>query len=230
MKNLIKIVAFDADDTLWDNELYFQEFEREFCSIMKDIAPSEVVSNELFSTEMKNLHLYGYGAKGMTLCMIEVIGRLAKNDLACSNLIAKVISLSHELLQMPIELLDGVEETLFNLKGKYRLILATKGDLTDQERKIEKSGLKDIFDSVHIMSDKKILDYKELLKKESCVPNNFLMVGNSLKSDIIPVLDINGNAVHVPYRVTWKHEQSEQIIEHPNFFKIAKISDILNYI
>lgn len=230
MKNLIKIVAFDADDTLWDNELYFQQFESEFCSIMKEVAPSEVISNELFSTEIKNLHLYGYGVKGMTLCMIEVIGRLAKNDLACRDSITKVLNLSHELLQKPIQLLDGVEETLFELKGKYRLILATKGDLTDQKRKIEKSGLKNIFDSVHIMSDKRILDYEELLKMENCASNNFLMVGNSLKSDIIPVLDINGYAAHIPHHITWKHEQSEQIIQHPNFIKITKISDILNYI
>lgn len=187
MKNKIKTIAFDADDTLWINEPYFQEAEKQFCDMLQDYLPHHTVSQELFKTEMKNLHLYGYGVKGFMLCMIETIGRISGNT-APISLVNKTIELGQELLQKPIQLLEGVQYTLESLNGKYRLVVATKGDLLDQERKLKNSGLQDYFHHIEIMSDKQISDYTKLLKHLDCQPDNFLMLGNSIKSDILPVL------------------------------------------
>lgn len=229
MKNNITTIAFDADDTLWINEPYFQETEKKFCTMLEDYLPHHSVSQELFKTEMENLPLYGYGVKGFMLCMIETVNRVS-NGTASLQLVNKVIELGQELLQKPIELLDGVPETLEHLKGKYRLVVATKGDLLDQERKLKKSGLQDYFHHIEIMSDKKTSDYEKLLKHLDCKPENFLMLGNSIKSDIIPVLDIGGFAGHIPYHTTWLHEHYENQLVHENFIKLKKISEVLHYL
>jgi putative hydrolase of the HAD superfamily len=197
--------------------------------LLEDYLPRHSISQELFKTEMQNLHLYGYGVKGFMLCMIETVNRVS-NGTASLQMVNRVIELGQELLQKPIELLDGVTETLENLKGKYRLVVATKGDLLDQERKLKKSGLQDYFHHIEIMSDKKVNDYKKLLKQLDCKPENFLMLGNSIKSDILPVLDIGGFAAHIPYHVTWSHEQHENLIEHENFMELKNINDVLTKI
>lgn len=229
MNNHITTIAFDADDTLWINEPYFQEAEKEFCILLEDYLPLHSVSQALFETEMKNLHLYGYGVKGFMLCMIETIGRVSNNT-ASLELINKAIQLGQDLLQKPIELLDGVTETLDSLKGKYRLVVATKGDLLDQERKLKNSGLQDYFHHIEIMSDKKENDYRKLLKHLDCQPQNFLMLGNSIKSDILPVLEVGGSAAHIPYHVTWSHEQHDRNLEHPNFMELESINGILKHL
>ncbi len=228
MNNHITTIAFDADDTLWINEPYFQEAEKKFCALLEDYLPHHSVSQELFKTEMKNLHLYGYGVKGFMLCMIETIGRVSNNT-ASLELVNKAIELGQELLQKPIELLNGVTETLDSLKGKYRLVVATKGDLLDQERKLKNSGLQDYFHHIEIMSDKKEKDYKKLLKHLDCQPENFLMLGNSIKSDILPVLEIGGSAAHIPYHITWSHEQHDVNLEHENFMELKTINEILQF-
>ncbi|SEW19224.1 putative hydrolase of the HAD superfamily [Chryseobacterium wanjuense] len=229
MNNNITTIAFDADDTLWINEPYFQEAEKEFCILLEDYLPQHSVSQELFKTEMKNLHLYGYGVKGFMLCMIETVS-IISNNTASLELINKTIEIGHELLQKPVELLDGVTETLENLKGKYRLVVATKGDLLDQERKLKKSGLQEYFHHIEIMSDKKESDYQKLLKHLDCRTEHFLMLGNSIKSDILPVLEIGGFAAHIPYHVTWNHEQHDLQIEHPNFMELKNIKGILDFL
>ncbi|WP_415327113.1 HAD family hydrolase [Chryseobacterium sp. MMS23-Vi53] len=229
MNNAIITIAFDADDTLWINEPYFQEAEKEFCVLLEDYLPQHSVSQELFKTEMKNLHLYGYGVKGFMLCMIETVSKVSNNT-ASLELINKTIEIGHDLLQKPVELLDGVTETLEKLKGKYRLVVATKGDLLDQERKLKKSGLQDYFHHIEIMSDKKESDYQKLLKHLDCKPENFLMLGNSVKSDILPVLEIGGFAAHIPYHMTWSHEQHDLNLEHPNFMELENIIGILGYL
>ncbi|HAY3549903.1 HAD family hydrolase [Elizabethkingia meningoseptica] len=229
MKNKIKTIAFDADDTLWVNEPYFQDAEKEFCKLLQDYLPEHSVSEELFKTEMKNLHLYGYGVKGFMLCMIETIGRIS-DDAASLKLVNKTIELGHELLQKPIQLLDGVQNTLENLAGKYKLVVATKGDLLDQERKLKNSGLVDFFHHIEIMSDKQINDYKKLLKHLDCTPDHFLMLGNSVKSDIMPVLDLGGYAAHIPYHTTWAHEQHETTLQHDNFVELKRIDHILQHL
>lgn len=229
MKNNITTIAFDADDTLWVNEPYFQEAEKEFCQLLENFLPQHSVSQELFKTEMQNLHLYGYGVKGFMLCMIETVSRVS-NGTAPIQLVDKVIEIGQELLQKPIELLEGVQETLESLKGKYRLVVATKGDLLDQERKLKNSGLQDYFHHIEIMSDKKNSDYEKLLKHLDCKPENFLMLGNSIKSDILPVLEIGGFAAHIPYHVTWSHEQHDYQLEHKNFMELKSINEVLQHL
>ncbi|PIF45631.1 putative hydrolase of the HAD superfamily [Chryseobacterium sp. 52] len=229
MNNHITTIAFDADDTLWINEPYFQEAEKEFCMLLEDYLPQHSVSQELFKTEMQNLHLYGYGVKGFMLCMIETVSRVSGGT-ASMQLINRTIEIGQELLQKPIELLEGVTETLDTLKGKYRLVVATKGDLLDQERKLKNSGLQDYFHHIEIMSDKKENDYQKLLKHLDCRPENFLMLGNSIKSDILPVLEIGGFAAHIPYHVTWNHEQHEHHLEHDNFMELKNINEVLKYL
>jgi putative hydrolase of the HAD superfamily len=229
MRNKIKTIAFDADDTLWVNEPYFQEAESRFCALLSTYLPSHSVSQELFNTEMKNLSLYGYGIKGVMLCMIETIIRVS-NGKANMQLINQTLELGHALLQKPIELLEGVSATLERLHGKYRLVIATKGDLLDQERKLKQSGLQDYFHHIEIMSNKQVANYEKLLKHLDCSPGNFLMLGNSLKSDILPVLELQAFAGHIPYHTTWMHERHEDNVEHPNLITLNKIDDIINYL
>lgn len=227
--NSVHTIAFDADDTLWVNETYFQEAETAFCELFKDELPNKMVSEKLFATEMKNLHLYGYGVKGFMLCMIETAGSFS-TGIAHGSVIENIIEIGHNLLQKPVELLDGVAETLDQLKGKYRLVVATKGDLLDQERKLAKSGLQDYFHHIEIMSDKRITDYQKLIRHLDCNPENFLMVGNSIKSDILPVLETGGYAAHIPYHLTWAHEQHEQKPESERFVELKNIREMLDYL
>jgi Predicted hydrolase (HAD superfamily) len=223
----IEYVAFDADDTLWVNELFFCEYEKEFCSLIKEYLPGSVVSQKLYDMEMSNISLYGYGVKGMMLGMIELIPKIVDAD-ALPHAISEVIRLGKELLQKPVTLLDGVMRVLTELKGKYKLVLVTKGDLIDQERKIQQSGLTNYFYHVEIMADKQCSNYLKLINRLGCLPEHFLMIGNSLKSDVLPVLQLGGFAAYVPYSTTWKHEQVEQSVAHPHLIQLKEIVDILN--
>ena len=222
----LKVIAFDADDTLFVNEPYFQETEQKFCVMMSDYLSEQGLSQELFKTEVDNLHLYGYGIKGYTLSMIEAALKISNNTLSVEA-IEKIIVFGKELLQRPIELLDGVEETLKSLHGNYKLVVATKGDLKDQRRKLHDSGLGAYFHHIEVMSDKQEKDYSDLLNRLEIKPKEFFMIGNSLKSDVLPVLGIGGYAVHVPYHTTWEHEKINHKVEHPNFRTLEKISDVL---
>lgn len=228
MKN-IKVIAFDADDTLWVNEPYFREAEEKFCALLEDYLPMHSVNNELFKTEIKNLPLYGYGVKGFMLSMIETI-LIVTEGTANIQLIDKAIQYGKELLDKQIELLDGVETVLSSLQNNYRLVVATKGDLLDQERKLQKSGLEKYFHHIEIMSDKQQKDYHKLLKHLDCAPENFMMIGNSLKSDVLPVLELGGHAVHVPFHTTWAHEVIEHGVEHENFSSVESIDQILDFL
>lgn len=222
----VKVIAFDADDTLWVNEPYFQDTENRFCALLEDYLPHHTLAQELFKTEMANLPLYGYGIKGFMLSMIETAQRVSNNTLDIS-VIEKTIALGKELLEKQIEILDGVEEVLQSLKGRYRLVVATKGDLLDQERKLKKSGLEHYFHHIEIMSDKQESDYLKLIKHLDIQPAEFLMIGNSLKSDIMPVLSIGGNGVHIPYHTTWAHEKVEHNVEHEKFKQVENMKAIL---
>lgn len=223
----IKVIAFDADDTLWINEPYFQETEKKFCSLLEDYLPQHSMAQELFKTEMDNLSLYGYGVKGFILSMVETALRVSNHTIPIT-VIEKVIGYGKELLAKPIELLDDVEEVLKTLKNKYRLVVATKGDLLDQERKLRKSGLEHYFHHIEIMSDKKESDYLKLVKHLDIQPGELLMVGNSLKSDILPVLAIGGHAIHIPYHITWDHEKMDHTVEHERFNQAETIKSVLN--
>ena len=225
----LKIIAFDADDTLWDNELYFRETENRFCALFEDYLPQHSVKRELLQVELKNISLYGYGIKAFMLSMIETAIVITDKKVK-AEAIEKIIGFGQELLNKPVKLIDGVEEVLRSLKPKYRLVLATKGDLLDQERKLKKSGLIDYFHHIEIMSEKKEADYSKLIKHLDSQPAELMMIGNSLKSDILPVLNLGGHAVHIPYHVTWAHERIDTEINHENFRQVASVRDVLNYL
>jgi putative hydrolase of the HAD superfamily len=163
MKNL-KVIAFDADDTLFINETYFAETEKKFCCLMEDYLSHQSISKELFKMEIDNLKLYGYGIKGYILSMIEAAMRISNNTLPV-EVIEKILQYGKELLEKPIVLLDGVEETLQALHGKYKLVVATKGDLLDQRRKLHNSGLGHYFHHIEVMSDKQEVDYTDLIRR-----------------------------------------------------------------
>jgi putative hydrolase of the HAD superfamily len=222
----LKVIAFDADDTLFVNEPYFQETEEKFCALMSDYLSHQGLSQELFKTEIANLELYGYGIKGYILSMIEAAMRISNKTISV-DVIEKITEYGKELLQKPIELLDGVEETLQALNGKYKLVVATKGDLLDQRRKLHNSGLGHYFHHIEVMSDKKEKDYEDLLKRLEIKAEEFFMIGNSLKSDVLPVLNIGGHAVHIPFHTTWEHEKINHKVEHPNFRALEKITEVL---
>ncbi|OUR91787.1 HAD family hydrolase [Flavobacteriales bacterium 34_180_T64] len=201
----IKVIGFDADDTLWVNETYFREAELEFARLLSNYETPNKIDQELFKMEMKNLPLYGYGVKGFILSMVEMALELSNQNVAPSTLEA-ILNIGKDMLNKPVELLDGVEEVLKSFSENYRLILVTKGDLLDQERKLEKSGLTDYFHHIEVLSDKKEDNYSNLLNHLDIKPSEFLMIGNSLKSDILPLISIKAHAIHVPFHTTWQHE------------------------
>ncbi len=222
----LKVIAFDADDTLFVNEPYFQEVEQKFCALLSDYLSQQGLSQELFRVEIENLDLYGYGIKGYTLSMIEAAMKISNKTISM-DIVEKIIDYGKELLQKPIVLLDGVEDTLAALQGKYKLIVATKGDLKDQQSKLHRSGLGHYFHHIEVMADKQEVNYEKLLKRLEIAPEEFFMIGNSLKSDVLPVLAIGGYAVHVPYHTTWAHERVDHKVEHPRFKTLEKIIDVM---
>lgn len=227
MKNQIKTIGFDADDTLWVNEPYYLETEKEFCEILKDYHSSEYVSKELFKTEMQNLETYGFGAKSFVLSMIETTLKLVPDDMS-SDYINSVIDLGKGLIHKPLVLLDDVKKVLSDLKElRYRLIVATKGDLLDQERKLRNSGLEEYFHHIEIMSNKREDDYRKLLNHLDIEANEFIMIGNSLKSDILPVIKIGGQAIYIPYHTVWLHERiNEEDIKDEDFHRVERIIEV----
>ncbi|MEM7106252.1 MAG: HAD family hydrolase [Bacteroidota bacterium] len=227
--NGIKVVAFDADDTLWVNEPIFQTTEKQFCNLLEDFLPHHSVSKELLTIEIKNLELYGYGTKSFMLSMIEAAIKISAGTIGVET-IQKIIDLGKEMIHAPNELIDGVEEVLIALQGKYRIVMATKGDLLDQERKLERSGLAKYFHHTEIVSEKKESDYRKLIGHLDIVPEAFLMIGNSIKSDILPILNIGGHAFHVPYHTTWEYEKVDKKIDHPKFKQLEKITEVLNHL
>ncbi|MUP39032.1 HAD family hydrolase [Labilibaculum euxinus] len=228
--NGIKVIAFDADDTLWVNEPYFRESEMEFCNLMKNGMSLEEVTEELFATEISNIPLYGYGTKAFILSMIETSLKITKGNIS-SEKIQSIIELGKRQMNKSIELIDGVVDVLESLQGKYKLIVATKGDLLDQERKLKKSGLLKYFHHIEVMSDKREDDYKKLIQHLDIPESEFLMVGNSLKSDVLPVLNLGGKAVHVPFHTTWEHELvSDEEIKTVGITGIQNIRELLQLV
>ncbi|MFC5045423.1 HAD family hydrolase [Aquimarina hainanensis] len=225
----IKVIAFDADDTLWVNEPFFRKAEQDFCDIFASHLPKDQVNEMLFSTQMKNLPLYGYGIKPFTLSLIETAMDITGGQLD-GDIVAQLLQKGKEMLETPVVLLEGIEETLAVLATKYRLVMATKGDLLDQERKLIKSGLQHFFHHIEIVSDKTEKQYTQLVRHLDIQPHEFLMVGNSLKSDIVPVLAMGGHAFHIPYETTWVHEMIEEEITHPSFKTFAQAREILAYL
>jgi putative hydrolase of the HAD superfamily len=221
-----KIIAFDADDTLWHNEPYFDEAQDKFCNLFHDYTSHQEILQLILSHQVKNLPLYGFGIKAFTLSMIESALELTNNNIS-GDVTQKIITIGKELLQKPVELLPNVEEVLKSLKGKYKLVVATKGDLKDQHRKLHDSGIGHYFHHIEVMSDKKEIDYQKMLQRLDINPIDFTMIGNSLKSDVLPVLEIGGFGIHVPYATTWEYEKINFEVVHPNFKTIENIEEVL---
>lgn len=224
------VIGLDADDTLWVNETYYRETEIMYFDLMKDYINEKDLSSELYKTEMENLKIYGYGTKGFMLSMIETALKVS-NKKVSQKKIHTIIQAGKEMLNKPVILLDGVRETLKHLSEKGQtLIVVSKGDLTDQERKLEASGILHYFDHTEIMSDKREGDYDKLLNRLHIKPAEFLMVGNSVKSDILPVLNIGANAIHIPFHTTWHHEVMADRSVQKEYIELKNISEIINYI
>ncbi|MCK4813615.1 MAG: HAD family hydrolase [Candidatus Marinimicrobia bacterium] len=223
----IKIIGFDADDTLWASEPYYRALEQVFCDLVQDIMPPEISSRELYKTELGNMPLYGYGAKAYTLSIIETALRISNNKLPETS-IQTILEAGKNLADSPLELLDNVEAVLKNLSLRYKLIVATKGDLLDQERKLKKSKLESYFHHIEIMSDKQTGDYQKLFQHLDIKAEEFLIIGNSLKSDVLPVLELGGYAIHIPYHTTWLHEKMDACnLPQERFIKVESITQIL---
>ncbi|MEJ6791596.1 MAG: HAD family hydrolase [Lacinutrix sp.] len=224
----IKVIGFDADDTLWVNETYFRDAETKFAKLLSRFETENKIDQELFKMEMKNLPVYGYGVKGFVLSMVEMALELSNNTVS-NKTILEILEIGKEMINKPVELLDGVEEVLKKLSGKYRLIVATKGDLLDQERKLEKSGLLDYFHHIEVLSDKKEENYSRLLKHLDIKPEDFLMIGNSLKSDVLPLVAIGAKAIHIPFHTTWAHEEVEVNANKSKSYKTLKnLSEVIS--
>ncbi len=225
----IKVVGFDADDTLWVNETYFREAEEEFASLLDGFETKNKIDQELFKMEMKNLEIYGYGIKGFMLSMIESAIEISNNTIPQATFV-DILNLGKRMITHPVELLEDVKEVLEKLSGNYRLIVLTKGDLLDQERKIARSGLTEYFHHVEVLSDKKEENYLNLLDHLEIDVREFLMIGNSLKSDVLPIVNIGAQAVHVPFHTTWQHETVTLKEDDIKYLKVNKLSDILKHL
>ena len=206
----IKVIGFDADDTLWVNEPFYRDTEKQFCTLLKAYQKEVEINRQLYQVEIGNLELYGYGSKAFMLSLIETAIRVSGGKVTAGE-ISKILELGKAQISQHNPLLPGVPEVLGTLASRYRLIVATKGDLLDQERKLKNSGIGGFFHHIEIMSDKTEDHYRKLLNHLDIRPDQFLMVGNSLKSDILPVIRLGGYAIHIPFHVTWQHEE---VLEH----------------
>ena len=227
--NQIKVIGFDADDTLWVNETYFRNVEHEFAKLLSGYETENKIDQELFKMEMQNLELYGYGIKGFVLSMIESAIDLSNGKVDTAT-ISKIMQLGKDMIAKPVELLEGVQEVLEKLSERYRLIVLTKGDLLDQERKLERSGLSKYFHHVEVLSDKKETNYKNLLDHLEIDVKEFLMVGNSLKSDVLPIINIGAQAIHVPFHTTWAHEEVKDHENNGGYKTIHSLKELINYL
>jgi len=226
MKKDFKVIGFDADDTLWLNETFYREGERSFYQLLSEYGSANLLAKELLKTEIQNIHLYGYGAKSFILSMIETALHLSNNTLS-QKVVEGIINLGKDLINKPIVLLEGVQEVLDKLyRSGHKMIVATKGDLLDQERKLTNSNLEKYFHHIEIMSDKKEINYKKLLSHLDIEPEDFLMIGNSMKSDIIPVVNMGGYGIYVPCKDQWEYEKVVNVDGLENYWEISQISEL----
>lgn len=222
----LKVIGFDADDTLWLNEVYYRNAEQQFTELMEPWLTERETRKELFRQEMLTLSLYGFGAKSFTLSMISAAITISNGQVG-SGVIKQIVDLGDALIDSPLELLDNVAEVLEQLHADYKLIVATKGDLLDQERKLQNSGLERYFHHVEIMSDKNPQSYRKLIRHLDIEPHEFLMIGNSLKSDVIPPLEIGCEAIHIPYHTTWEHEHVSDEISIQPYMTLDSFHELL---
>lgn len=228
MKEKIKVIAFDADDTLWDCQSWFDEVQTKCCELLAPWATAREVNEGLFQTERKNLPLTGYGTKAFTLSLVENAVRVSHEQLT-GDVVMKLLMLGQDLLRFPTTPLSEVEETLRQLADQrhYRLVVFTKGELMDQEGKLQRSGLEQYFSHVETVSNKTEREYRQLCENLDVAPEQTLMVGNSFRSDIAPALAAGAWAVHIPYHVVWELEKSEEF-PHERLHKISHFGELLD--
>jgi putative hydrolase of the HAD superfamily len=223
----IKVIGFDADDTLWVNEPFYRNTESKFCDLLKSYCPADEINRQLYKVEVNNLDLYGYGSKAFILSLIETAILISDGKVTASE-ISRILALGKEQINEKNPLLSGVPRVLRILSAHYRLIVVTKGDLLDQERKLRNSGIGGYFHHIEIMSDKTGENYQKLLNHLDIKPDEFVMVGNSLKSDIVPVIKLGGYAIHVPFHVTWQHEELlPDEMPEAHYFTIENLPEII---
>ncbi|WP_298496297.1 HAD family hydrolase [uncultured Maritimibacter sp.] len=222
MAGKLTTIAFDADDTLWQNEQFFRLTQDRFAELLADHAERDHLEERLIAAERRNVGRYGFGIKGFVLSMIETAIEVTEERVP-ARVIAEIIAAGQDMLVHPIELLPDVEEVVGRLADDYRILLITKGDLLDQERKLAQSGLGELFDGVEIVSDKTAPVYGEIFARRGVAPEGAMMVGNSLKSDVIPAIEAGAVGVHVPHDLTWVFEHAEPPLDHPRFREIDRL-------
>src|SRR5258706_3424830 len=223
---LFEVIAFDADDTLWHNERYYVDAHARFGQLLTQYQKPEWVHERLLDTETRNIQHFGYGVKAFALSMIETAVELTEGRVSGVD-IQKVIDLAKEMLRADVQLLEQVAGTVSQLAIGNRLMVITKGDLLDQESKILRSGLSEYFQYIEILSQKTYESYQRVLKRYSIAPERFLMIGNSLKSDILPILELGGSAVYIPYETTWLHEVADAPADdQPGYYSLENIAQL----
>ncbi|MGB3390867.1 MAG: HAD family hydrolase [Pseudaminobacter sp.] len=222
-------IGFDADDTLWQNEQFFRQTEKHFVALLAEHADGHDIEARLLEAERRNLALYGFGIKGFTLSMIETALEIGGGKMP-PNVIGEILAAGRDMLSHPIEILPQVRETLEQLAGAYRLVVITKGDLFDQERKLTQSGLGDLFDAVEIVSDKNVATYARIFARHGDGPEHSMMVGNSLKSDIVPAIEAGSWGVYVPHDLTWVLEHVEEPTRAPRFRRLERLGQLMELI
>lgn len=223
------MLAFDADDTLWHNESFFALTEEAFSQLLAPYADPEALKERLTQTERRNLGVFGYGVKGYTLSMLETAIEVTEGAVPASVLQA-LLDLGKEMMAHPVTLLDGVGDVLEDLARHYPLMLITKGDLFHQEDKVARSGLADLFSAVEIVSEKDVPTYARVFGRHGVAPDRLAMIGNSLKSDVLPILEVGGWGVHIPYHLTWAHEAAPEPLGHPRYVRLADIRDVPDWV
>ena len=226
MKDKVKVIIFDADDTLWDNQTYFDRAEDVFTEELKEYGTAEELSEELYKTESANMPILGYGAKAVCISMMETALRVSDHKVPGENL-SRILLSAKSLLSLPATPLPGVARTLDALDktGRYRLILMTNGDMLDQQNKIKRSGLDKYFYRVIVVTKKGIKEYLDICNVEQVAPSQIAVVGNSFKSDIQPIIEIGGYGIHIPFHTMWRHEVTEEF-EHPNITRLDSFEEL----
>jgi putative hydrolase of the HAD superfamily len=223
---MIRLVALDADDTLWHNEPLYRGAERQFRDLLAKYEAPGVIEERLYETERRNLQHFGYGVKGFTLSMIETAIELTQGRIASAD-VQTLIDWGRHMLASPVELLDGVRDTVEALAAEFPIVLLTKGDLLHQESKLARSGLGEFFAGVEVVSEKDPAVYRRVMQRYAVTPEAFVMVGNSLKSDILPVIEAGGHAVYVPYELCWVHERvAPESLNGKHYHEIPRIAEL----
>lgn len=225
MSQTITTIGFDADDTLWQNEEYFRLTQAQFAELLRDHADPEHLAERLLQAERRNLGKYGFGIKGFMLSMIETAIEVTEARVP-SSVIGEIIAAGQEMLEHPVHLLPHVEEVVGQLSGTHRLVMITKGDLLDQERKLAQSGLGELFDAIEIVSDKTPQVYMRAFMRHGDGPERSVMVGNSMKSDVVPAIEAGGWGVHVPAKYEWHLEKAEAPVGHARFRVLTDLSGL----